>query len=525
MSAAEAPQFYANTFEPIEVNRTNLLNALTELRSATRRGAELVEKAGPVEPDGKTGLFMGVLGIALAFLRLDHQASSLTEEAETSSSDYRKLATERIPSHGPKIPLVPGRLSPLGSGSPLAATVMRIQAAAKLGHTVSGTDVDNLRDAVAVALKHGHIVPQANQNMGGDEVLYGRAGLLWSILNMRVLSLDEKSTKALKPVFESVPHLIKVIVEAGRQGYEDYVQAYGKSDALPLMWTYKEGRYGLGAVHGMTGILAVLLACKTEELKNGTKHDYFPWIADTVLGLCKICIANNGHLPTTMPLHQSSSRRASPLMQICHGSPAILLLLGCARRNRYLASNFWQPEWDKAIVLASERVWEEGLLSKGGSLCHGIAGNAWPWLLLHDSCEYDVELLEIARRNYGDRTKTATAEQLRPALTGDYFLSRALALLLHARETPPYNASPESSTYVYRMPDRPYSLSEGLAGTMCAWADACVVVQARLRKMDLEKDHAASVAAALKGDALFQELENRKLGFPTLAYYRPAGLL
>ncbi|RHZ55223.1 lanthionine synthetase C family protein [Aspergillus thermomutatus] len=523
MSPVEAPQFYANTLEPIAINQTSLLNALSELRSATRRGAELVEKGDPADPDKKLGLFMGVLGIALAFLRLDHQASSLTEEGEISSSGYRKLANERIPSHGPKIPLAPGRLSPLGSGSPLAATVMRIQAAAKLGHTVSDTDVDNLRYAVAIALTNGHIVSQANHNMGGDEVLYGRAGLLWSILNMRVLRLDEKSTEALNPVFESVPQLIEVIVEAGRRGFRDYVQAHGNSDALPLMWTWKEGRYGLGAVHGMTGILAVLLACKTEELNDGTSHDYFPWIADTVLGLCKLCIANNGHLPTTIPLRHSSTRRASPLVQICHGSPAILLLLGCARRNLYLTSNFWQPEWDEAIFLASERVWEEGLLSKGGSLCHGIAGNAWPLLLLHDSCEYDVELLEIAKRNYMERTKTTDIGQ--PALTGDYFLSRALALLLHAREAPPYNASPESSTHVYRMPDRPYSLSEGLAGTICAWADACVVIQARLRKMDLEKDNAASVAAALKGDALFQELENRKLGFPTLAYHRPAGLL
>ncbi|KAM0108793.1 hypothetical protein ACP6JB_005592 [Aspergillus fumigatus] len=387
MSPVEAPQFYKNTLEPIEINQTKLLDALTELRCATRRGAELVEKNSPAEPDGKAGLFMGVLGIALAFLRLDHQAASLTEEGETCSPDYRKLATERIPSHGPKTPLMPGRLSPLGSRSPLAATVMRVLAAAKLGHAVSDTDVDTLRDAVAIALKHGHVIPQADQNMGGDEFLYGRAGLLWSILNIRVLSLDEKSTEALKPAFESVPHLIKVIIEAGRQGHRDYVQAYGNTDALPLMWTWKESRYGLGA------------------------------------------------------------------------------------------------------------------------------------------CEYDDELVETAKRNYGERAKNTTVEQPQPALTGDYFLSRALALLLHARETPPYNASPESSTYVYRMPDRPYSLSEGLAGTICAWADACVVIQARLRKMDVGKHSSASIAATLKGDAHFQELENRKLGFPTLAYHRPAGLL
>lgn len=65
MGPVEAPQFYKNTLEPIEINQTNLLNALTELRSATRRGAELVEKGSPAERDGKAGLFMGILGISV----------------------------------------------------------------------------------------------------------------------------------------------------------------------------------------------------------------------------------------------------------------------------------------------------------------------------------------------------------------------------------------------------------------------------------------------------------------------------
>jgi hypothetical protein len=69
MSRAEAPQFYANTLKPIEINQTNLRNALTELRSATRRGAELVERAGPAEPDGKLGFYTGVLGISFVCLR------------------------------------------------------------------------------------------------------------------------------------------------------------------------------------------------------------------------------------------------------------------------------------------------------------------------------------------------------------------------------------------------------------------------------------------------------------------------
>jgi hypothetical protein len=69
MSPVEAPQFYKNTLEPIEIDQTNLLSALTELRSATRHGAELVEKGSPAEPDGKVGLFMGILGISLVYVR------------------------------------------------------------------------------------------------------------------------------------------------------------------------------------------------------------------------------------------------------------------------------------------------------------------------------------------------------------------------------------------------------------------------------------------------------------------------
>lgn len=34
------------------------------------------------------------------------------------------------------------------------------------------------------------------------------------------------------------------------------------------------------------------------------------------------------------------------------------------------------------------------------------------------------------------------------------------------------------------MPDNPYSLFEGLAGTICAWADACVVIATRFRKLE-----------------------------------------
>ena len=195
--------------------------------------------------------------------------------------------------------------------------------------------------------------------------------------------------------------------------------------------------------------------------------------------------------------------------------------MACARRTP-LVIEYWEPEWDEAIHLAAESVWREGLLSKGGSLCHGIAGNALPLLLMHDSFEYDVEMMQTAKRNYIKRTETIETKRLEDNLSSDYFLSRALTLLLHARETPPYSNSPEN---IYRMPDRPFSLHEGLAGTVCAWADACVAIQARLRKIEMELEGDGPVVeATLQKDPTFKELMNRQLGFPTIAHHKPTGL-
>ncbi|KAF7597487.1 LanC-like protein 2 [Aspergillus hancockii] len=511
-----APQYYPNTLAPAQTSKENLEKILHELRAAVNRGARMVQEGcSPSVEWGKAGLYTGVGGIALAFLRLDRQALSVMEPGQ-APIDFGQLARERIVSRGPDIPLQPGRLSPLGSSSPVAATVMRILAAATSGSAVSDEDITCLQEAVKLALRNGHMVLHGGETTGGDEFIYGRAGLLWSILNLRLQKFQGDAQKHLQRVFDAVPDLVDVIIDAGRQGRKDYIKEHGEEEALPLMWSWK--KFYLGAVHGITGILAVLLACRIEELNDGASRNYLPWIADTITGSCKICVANNGHLPTRVPIH-SSSHHSYPLVQICHGSPGILLLMACARRNP-LVTKYWEPVWDEAIYLATERTWNEGLLSKGGSLCHGIAGNALPLLMLHDSFEYSRQTMQIAKRNYMDRTQTTGTTCAEDKISSDYFLSRALALLLHAQETPPY-----STSNIYRMPDHPFSLHEGLSGIVCAWADACVGIQARLRKMGMEQDRNEPVSETdLQRDPVFKELATRQLGFPTIVNYRPTGL-
>lgn len=207
----------------------------------------------------------------------------------------------------------------------------------------------------------------------------------------------------------------------------------------------------------------------------------------------------------------------SELVQLCHGVPGLLILLAAALKQENLTRAQWDPSWDQAIYLGSQRIWEEGLLSKGGSLCHGVSGNAWAWLLLHEIFEYHGDQMNDAREAYLQRSQISTLSDsaVSQKLTGDFFLSRALAFMMHARETKPYNTSPTASDKDYRMPDEPYALFEGLAGNICAWADTCAVLQARLRKMELV-EQGVCAKNGIPRDTAFQHALSKQIGFPAL---------
>jgi len=170
------------------------------------------------------------------------------------SPDYRQHALQRIPPGFPDIALRPSRLSPAGSFSPIAALILRILSAvaktnwqtdAKPG--LSQEDITCLDDATKLALKNGPLVSHDDRNMGGDEMLYGRAGLLWVLLNVSAHRFEDETQKALSPVLERIPELLRVIIDAGRQNSKDYIQKNGEQDAHPLMYAWMEGHYCFGA--------------------------------------------------------------------------------------------------------------------------------------------------------------------------------------------------------------------------------------------------------------------------------------
>lgn len=181
------------------------------------------------------------------FLRLDQQARVLAEK-DSPAPDYRKIANERILPHGPDLPLLPARLSPVGSSCPLSAVVLRVLKAASDGDAgVSKDDLRRLHDAVEMALSTPPAVSYSSRVMGTDEVLFGRAGLLWALINIRTRKFDKETSNALSPVLEAIPRLIDVIIDAGRHGSRNYSNQHGTKASLPLMWVWMEGYYGLGA--------------------------------------------------------------------------------------------------------------------------------------------------------------------------------------------------------------------------------------------------------------------------------------
>ena len=182
------------------------------------------------------------------FLRLDQQAGVLAEDND-SGPNFRNAVNERILPQPPKMPLAPGRLSPVGSSCPLTEVMLRILSAATSGSNradISKYDICCLHDAVRIALSNGPMVQHGGRIMGGDELMYGRSGLLWAVMNIRAHTFDEESTKALAPVLGAVPRLVDVIIDAGRQGSKEYSKK-GTRNSLPLMWVWSEGSYYLGA--------------------------------------------------------------------------------------------------------------------------------------------------------------------------------------------------------------------------------------------------------------------------------------
>lgn len=246
---------------------------------------------------------------------------------------------------------------------------------------------------------------------GGDELFVGRAGYLCG-----VLWLEKVFGTGMFPA-KDVNEICRCIVESGR----NYAQRY--KSPCPLMFSYYDVEY-LGAAHGLCAILQMLLSFPAYLHSDPRAEQDVKASVDYLLSLQ----SRSGNFPcATDELGNRARPETDELVHWCHGAPGVVYLMAKA----YL---YWKEDkYLRSCLKCGHLVWIKGLLKKGPGICHGVAGSGYVFLLLY-------------------------------RLTGDQkYLHRAHAFA-------DFIFSPEFSQDA-RTPDSPYSLYEGLAGTVCYLID------------------------------------------------------
>lgn len=184
------------------------------------------------------------------------------------------------------------------------------------------------------------------------------------------------------------------------------------------MYSYYDVEY-LGAAHGLASILQTIISVPGYLDQNSNDAKDIKASVDYLLSLQD----QEGNFPCTT--HEIG--QPNELIHWCHGAGGIIFLMAKAyvhwNENKYLES----------CERMGELVWRKGLLRKGPGICHGIAGNGYVFLLMYQ-------------------------------LTGDpNYLHRAIQFAEFMEH--------EEFKRHARVPDSPFSLYEGLAGTVCFLSD------------------------------------------------------
>ncbi|XP_024083742.1 lanC-like protein 3 isoform X2 [Cimex lectularius] len=268
---------------------------------------------------------------------------------------------------------------------------------------------DFAADCIKEYINVGCIVAnESYASFGGDELFVGRAGYLCGALWLnRVFGRPVISQDVLHTICEA-------IMASGKRYSEEH------NSRTLLMYHYYNTEY-LGAAHGLCSILQMLLSCDSflEKHKQAERE-----IKNTVDFFLKIQEPNGNFPAATDEIGQS--RGSDELIHWCHGAPGVVYLL----LKAYI--RWHEPKYLTAAMKCGEIVWQRGLLKKGPGICHGVAGNGYVFLALYRATN-DLRYLHRANQF----AKFLKTEEFKKA----------------------------------RVPDNPYSLYEGLAGTICFLAD------------------------------------------------------
>nr|XP_057916083.1 lanC-like protein 2 isoform X2 [Doryrhamphus excisus] len=182
-----------------------------------------------------------------------------------------------------------------------------------------------------------------------------------------------------------------------------------KADRCPLLYEWHKKQY-VGAAHGLAGIFHTLM-------QPGAKvhPDMLSELVRPSIDYIRHKRFRSGNFPSSL------SNESDRLVHWCHGAPGVVHMLIMAYKV------FQEEKYLKEALECGEVIWQRGLLRKGYGVCHGTAGNGYAFLSLYKLTQEKKYLYRACK-----------------------FAEWCL----------------DYGTHGCRIPDRPYSLFEGMAGTI-----------------------------------------------------------
>ena len=289
------------------------------------------------------------------------------------------------------------------------------------------------------------------------EILYGRAGLLFTLLFLKrqmllfpsafsslassipnntppppPFSSSSSSSSSALPSGLGVDTLIKQTVNEVCDACSAVANEAGHPNIYLSIW---HGTRYLGGAHGISGILHLFLQAEVAVeggVLEGKQVETIVRTLEFLRSECRVTTSGN-----YLNAHRDDPKKENDyLVHWCHGAPAVAMLFAVAfqvlKQERF-------RDW---ALEASQVVWERGLLRKGAALCHGMTGSAYVFLALH--------------RALGGTSSKEGRVQLRRAQFFAGVVSQILPLAEHE---------------LCSFSDDWYSLYTGLAGIVCLLAD------------------------------------------------------
>ncbi|RWS04592.1 lanC-like protein 2 [Dinothrombium tinctorium] len=292
------------------------------------------EKQVPRDPNaGDYSVYTGIAGYAYLYLQL---SETLPENRNTYIEAAYNWCERAL------------RLIRSGKSTFLCGSLGPIALSAVVYHKKSMADksVEMIKRLVAIDTSREQY----------DEMLYGRAGILYALLFV-------KKAIATQTIIEDrhIRNIIEHIIKSGQKT----AQKEGKHSS-PLYYYWHDSAY-VGAAHGFIGILCMLLECKEYLTNDELSHIVRPTI-DFIHRTFRMKSGN---------YMSSAGSKSDRLVHWCHGAPGAIFLFCLAYQV------FQDKMYLNEAISCGEVIWQRGILKKGYGICHGTAGNAYAFLRLY----------------------------------------------------------------------------------------------------------------------------------------------